>query len=236
MTKRTFENKTALITGADGGIGTALIRELIKRNIAKVYATGISADRLNLLTSGYADKIVPIVLDVTDEDSVNSGAALCNDADIIINNVGVELKSDFIGKNAAQKALFEMKVNYIGVINMINSFLPPLKQKSKSYILNILSVGSTAVVKRIATYCASKSAAHILTQSLRSELNVMNIDLIGVYPGYVDTSMSADVTSEKITPEILAINICNDFENGLMDIFPDKMSTNFYNKKPISMF
>lgn len=64
----------------------------------------------------------------------------------------------------------------------------------------------------------------------------MNIDLIGVYPGYVDTSMSADVTSEKITPEILAINICNDFENGLMDIFPDKMSTNFYNKKPISMF
>lgn len=235
MTKRTFENKTTLITGADGGIGTALIKELVKRNITKVYATGISADRLNLLASGSPDKIVPVVLDVTNEDSVNAAAEICNDADIIINNAGIELKSDFIGENAAQKALFEMKVNYIGVINMINSFLPSLKQKNKSYILNILSVGSTAVVKRIATYCASKSATHILTQSLRSELNVMNIDLIGVYPGYVDTSMSADVTTEKITPESLAVNICNDFENGLMDIFPDKMSTNFYNKKPIAI-
>src|SRR5690606_38866042 len=114
MTQRTFENKTALITGADGGIGTALIKALIKRNTAKVYATGISADRLNLLASGAPDKIVPVVLDVTDEDSVNAAAKRCNDADILINNAGVELKSDFIGENAAQKALFEMKVNYIG--------------------------------------------------------------------------------------------------------------------------
>jgi short-subunit dehydrogenase len=154
---------------------------------------------------------------------------------ILINNAGVELKSAFVAENAAQKALFEMKVNYIGVLSLINAFVPVLSRYPESFIVNMLSVGSTAVVKRLGTYCASKSAAHILTQSIRAELKVMNVNVIGVYPGYVNTEMSKDTTEEKASPESIAIHTCEGLEQGQQDIFPDTMSKKLYEKRPISI-
>ena len=228
-----IENCIALITGADGGIGTALIDELIKRKAAKIYATGISIQRLNDLAAKYSGIIVPVELDVTKEDSIKSAVTECNDINLLINNAGIELKSDFIGADVTKKALFEIQVNYIGVISMVNNFLPILKTNPHSFIVNILSVGSTALIKRLATYCASKAAVHLFTQSIREDLKPWNVDVIAVYPGYVDTSMSSDVNFEKITTESLSQNICEAFEEGLLDIFPDKMSSAFYGKKPI---
>lgn len=230
-----IENSKILITGADGGIGASLTKELVKRKVSKIYATGISTEKLKSLAMQYSDIIVPVQLDVTKEESIKSAALKCEDINILINNAGIELKSDFIGENAAKKALFEMQVNYIGVLDMINEFLPILKMNTNAHIINILSVGSSAIVKRLATYCASKTACHLLTQSVRADLKLFNIDVVAVYPGYVDTSMSSDIVFEKISPEELAINICNGFENNFLDIFPDKMSADFYNKKPISI-
>lgn len=235
MVTRSFEGKTALITGADGEIGKALISELLSRNISKIYATGIAIDRLKALSFVYPASVVPVILDVTNEASVNAAALLCADTDIVFNNAGVELKSDFIGDSASKKALLEMKINYIGVLNMVNAFVPFLEKKSSAQIVNILSIGSLTMIKRIATYCASKTAAHLLTQSLRPELLKLNIELIGVYPGYVDSTMSEEVLLEKITLEELAKNIANDFEGGLMDIFPDKMGKEIITANPIQL-
>ncbi|WP_413513526.1 SDR family NAD(P)-dependent oxidoreductase [Myroides odoratus] len=233
MNQRTFENKVILLTGADGEIGTALIKEMVNRKAHKIYATGIALDRLQQLATISPTKIIPVLLDVTDETSIHKAVEQCNDVDILINNAGVELKSDFIGEQAGQKALVEMKINYIGVIHMINAFLPVLQKQDRTYILNILSIGSATIIKRIATYCASKSATHLLTQSLRPELDALSIDLIGVYPGYVDSTMSSDVQMEKITLVDLACAIGDDFEKGLLDIFPDTMSQKLFKENPI---
>lgn len=233
MNQRTFENKVLLITGADGEIGTALLEEITARKASKIYATGIAIDRLNQLACRFPTKVQPIFIDVTEEESIRRAAEICKDVDILINNAGVELKSDFIGENAGNKALLEMKINYIGVLTMINSFLPVLQKKDSSQILNILSIGSSVMIKRIATYCASKSATHLLTQALRPELKPLHIDLIGVYPGYVDSAMSSDVQGDKITLSDLAKAICDGFEEGVLDIFPDKMSQDFFQKNPI---
>ncbi|WP_158960829.1 SDR family NAD(P)-dependent oxidoreductase [Myroides fluvii] len=235
MHSRTFDDKVILLTGADGEIGTALIQEMLNRKARKIYVTGIAFDRLTQLASTFPSHLFPVLLDVTDENSIQKAVVQCQDVNLLINNAGVELKSDFIGEQAGKKALLEMQINYIGVIYMINHFLPILQQQKRSQILNILSVGSATVIKGIATYCTSKTAAHLLTQSLRPELATDAIELIGVYPGYVDSAMSADVQAEKITLTALAQNICNDFEQGLLDIYPDSMSKKLFEEHPISI-
>lgn len=230
-----LKNSTILITGADGGIGSALLKECVKNGARKVYAAGLTLSRLQLLSEEYPGIVHPLVLDVTNEDDIKIAIGHCRDINMLINNAGVELKSSFIADHAAQKALLEMKVNYIGVLSLINGFLPVLIQNAESFIINILSVGSTAVVKRLGTYCASKSATHILTQTIREELKSNHVNVIGVYPGYVNTEMSDDVTTEKASPEDIAINICIGIENGEDDIFPDSMSKTLYQKEPISI-
>lgn len=232
---RKIENSTILITGADGGIGSALLKEYVTRGAAKIYAAGLTLSKLQSLADDYPGLVYPIVLDVTKEEDVAQAVDLCNDVTMLINNAGVELKSGFLGDNVAQKALFEMKVNYIGVISLINGFLPTLIRNGNTSIVNILSVGSTAVVKRLATYCASKAATHILTQTIREELKDRDVSVIGVYPGYVNTEMSNDVVIEKASPESIAVNICDGIEKGDKDIFPDSMSRDLYNKRPISI-
>lgn len=235
MNRRTFENKVILLTGADGEIGTALLKEMLHRNAKKIYATGIAMDRLNQLASAFPDRVSALFIDVTNEESIQKAAALCTDVDILINNAGVELKSDFLGEHAGKKALLEMNINYIGVIHLINSFLPVLQKEEQTHIINILSIGSAAVIQRLATYCASKVATHLLTQSLRPALATQAIDMIGVYPGYVDSAMSAEVQMEKITLPDLAHAICHAFEEGQFDIFPDTMSQQFFKENPITL-
>lgn len=230
-----IENSVILITGADGGIGNALLNECIRRKARKIYATGLSTKKLQQLADQNPDKIIPLQLDVTDEASIQKAVASCTDLNFLINNAGVELKSSFIGADVAQKALFEMKVNYIGVLSLINGFLPHLTQNAPSCIMNILSVGSGAVVRRLATYCASKTATHLMTQTIREELVDRQVSVVGVYPGYVDTSMSSDIDFEKASPEELSIRICDSFEAGISDIFPDKMSSRFYEAHPIAI-
>jgi NADP-dependent 3-hydroxy acid dehydrogenase YdfG len=224
-----------LLTGADGGIGSALLHEFVARGARKIYAAGLSAKNLEPLAAQYPGIVTPLVLDVTDDFAIAQAVAQTQDVNLLVNNAGIELKSFFIGEQAAQKALFEMKVNYIGVISLINQYLPVLQQQAPAGIMNILSVGSTAVIKRLGTYCASKSATHLLTQSIRAELKEAGIGVTGVYPGYVDTAMSADITYEKASPTTLAQRICDAYEAGEEDIFPDRMSEEFYARQPITV-
>lgn len=70
---------------------------------------------------------------------------------------------------------------------------------------------------------------------MRPELATQAIELIGIYPGYVESMMSADVQTEKITLVDLSRAICNAFEAGVLDIFPDPMSKRLFEQYPIMM-
>lgn len=229
-----LKDKTVLITGADGGLGTALVQELIRRNVKKVYATGLKLQNLKNQFHNYDNRVELLELDVTSTDSIQMAALNCNDTEILINNAGIELKIPFLKEEAAKTALFEMKVNYIGVIEMINNFIPHLQKNKDTCIVNILSIGSLAVIKRLGTYCASKAAAHILTETIREELAALGIKVIGAYMGYVNTQMTKEETkSHKSEPEEIAYEICNGIENEEERIFPDATTLNFVKKNPI---
>lgn len=230
-----LKNKVVLITGADGGLGTALVNELIKRNVKKIYATGLKLDNLNQAFQKFSDKVVTVELDVTNTESIKSCAEKCIDTQILVNNAGVELKIPFIAEKSSQAALFEMKVNYIGVIELINHFLPNLEKNDDTSIINILSMGSLVVVKRLGTYCASKAATHILTETIREELSEKGIKVMAVYMGYVNTKMvPEDTKTLKSDPGDIVKEICNGIESGNDRIYPDQITKDFINKYPIN--
>jgi len=231
----TLLDRTILITGADGGIGTALVETLVKRQVKKIYATGLNLEVLKTKFEKFGNKIVSVELDVTNIDSIKKCADVCTDIEVLINNAGVEFKIPFLDDKVGQAALLEMKVNYIAVMEMINSFMPNLLKQKNAYIVNILSIGSLVVVKRLGTYCASKAAAHILTETIREELAQTNIKVAGVYMGYVNTAMTTENTSTpKAEPIVIATEICDGIENGEDRIYPDGTTRNFIKANPIN--
>ena len=140
----------------------------------------------------------------------------------------------FIAEKSSQAALMEMKVNYIGLIDMINSFVPNLKKLEHAGIVNILSVGALAIVERLGTYCASKAASHVLTETIREELEEINIKVMAVYIGYVDTAMVPEETkTEKSTPKNIAIGICQGINANENYIYSDKTTRDYIKEYPI---
>jgi short-subunit dehydrogenase len=231
-----IENSTVFLTGADGGIGRAFIKELLNRKAKKIYITGLNIEKLSKISSEFPKKIVPLKLDVTNTEDIQNCVSQCRDVTFLINNAGIELKSSFISEKSANCAKFEMEINYIGVVRVTNAFHSILKNNNQnSTVLNILSIGSLILIDRLATYCASKSAAHIFTQSIRKEFSKDDIKVVGVYPGYVDTSMSSDIELYKISTDELVQNIFYDLENNELNIFPDKMSKSYQKSNKLNL-
>ena len=230
-----FDNAVVLLTGADGDIGKAFIDELLNQNISKIYITGINIERLSDIASHHPKILFPFLLDVTDSGQIKDFCSIHKDINILINNAGIELKSDFLNLKAHEYAKLEMNINYIGVVNLTNELVPILKSNSNAAIINILSIASLYFIKRLSTYCASKTATHIFTQSIREDLTEYNIKVFGIYAGYVDSTMSADVEYDKISPKTLVKNICNDINSDLFNIFPDPMSLAFKNSNKLKL-
>lgn len=225
---RLLSKEIILITGAAGGIGKSLIKVLVERGVSKIYATGLEIPPLNLLQTKYPDVVIPLYLDVTDPVSVARCHQLSMDTTVLINNAGVEFATRFIGKKSLQAAELEMKVNYHGVHHLCSTYWSTLLNHPSPSIVNMLSVASFTHIPQIATYCASKAAAHMLTRSLRAEAISTPLNVYGVYPGYVDTPMTKNIKDvEKVTPEQIAIATCDGIEAGTLDIFPDKMSQEY---------
>lgn len=181
-------------------------------------------DNLEPLYKENPDIVVPVKLDVTDIDDVLKCRKLCGDTEILFNNAGVECATRFIGEKSLKAAQFEMAVNYFGVHNLCSSFWDMLNTKQSACIVNMLSIASFTLILKLGTYCASKSAAHLLTQALRKESEGTNLNIHAVYPGYVDTQMTKNIDVEKATPQQIAKEVCDGIEAGVLDIFPDKMA------------
>ena len=231
MTK--IKDSTVLITGADGEIGKALVHECLNQGAKKIYATGLSLEKLKQTFDSILN-VFPIELDVTNSTQIKACATKCQDTNLLINNAGVEFKVPFIAEKSSEAALMEMMVNYIGLIDMVNAFLPHLEKKENAGVVNILSLGALAIVKRLGTYCASKSAAHVFTETIREEFSLKNISVMATYIGYVSTAMVPEETkTEKAIPKSVAAEICKGIANNESHIFADRTSRDFIQKNPI---
>ena len=190
---------TALVTGANRGIGLAIVRELLARGADKVYAAARDTGTVPEL-----DRVVPVQLDVTDHSRVEVLATELVDVDLVVNNAGIGLASPALGKDAVAAARAELEVNFFGPLVMSRAFAPVLEANDGGAIVNILSILSFMSSAELATYSASKSAAWSLTNALRLELAGQGTLVVGVHPGYVDTDLVAGLDVEKIPAATVA--------------------------------
>jgi NAD(P)-dependent dehydrogenase (short-subunit alcohol dehydrogenase family) len=206
--------KTVLITGANRGIGHALVLEAIRRGVKRVYAGtrgGIDISE---------DRVVPVVLDVTNDAQIEQAVRKVGSLDVVINNSAIAPYDDLSNLDVIEQAL---AVNFFGMYKVSRAFLPMLK-RAKGALVNNLSLMALAPLPLTPSYAISKAAALSMTQSLRALLVGQNVSVHGVFLGPVDTDMTRGFEIPKASPESVAQGIFDGLENGEEDIFPDAMS------------
>ncbi|BCR04891.1 oxidoreductase [Desulfuromonas versatilis] len=223
-----IEGKVVLVTGANGGIGQALVRALLARGATKIYAAARTTKAACCAAGQDDNKVVAVKLDITRASEVEAAAKQCTDVDILINNAGVNRCVSLLSPAGMEAAREEMEVNFFGTLAMCQAFAPVLESRGGGAIVNICSIIGLVNMPLNGTYCASKAAAHSLLQGLRGELAARQVRVFAVYPGPVETRMTSGQKIPKTSPAQLANAILTGLENGDEDIFPDPLSQNVH--------
>jgi NAD(P)-dependent dehydrogenase (short-subunit alcohol dehydrogenase family) len=210
----TIADRAVLVTGANRGIGQALVEEALRRGAKRVYA----GTRQPLTHSD--ERVTPLTLDVTDAAQTQAAVESVESLDILINNAGLALYDDLSDRAALEQHL---AVNLFGTYGVTQAFLP-LLTRSRGAIVNVLSVTALAALPVIPAYSVSKAAAFSLSQSLRALLAGRGVSVHAVLAGPVDTDMNRGFDIPKSSPESVARAIFDGVEEGEEDIFPDPMS------------
>lgn len=221
-----IQNSIAVVTGANRGVGRALVDALLKAGAAKIYATARTDEGLKALAA-IDPKVVPLPLEVTDPSQVAALAEKTTDATLLINNAAT---ISFGGALEADPGTISanLEVNLFGPLNLARAFAPGLQANGGGAILNMLTLLSLASMPSITPYNISKAAAWSMTLSLRAELAPKNITVHSVFPGAIDTDMLAGVEMDKASPADVARAIIAGVDAGEEDIFPDAMAREVY--------
>ena len=209
-----IENKTVLITGANRGIGRALVEEALRRGAKRVYAATRQA-------FAHSDgRVTPLTLDVTNTAQIQDAVETVGSLDLLINNAGLDLHDDLSDRAGLDRHL---AVNFFGTYGVSQAFLP-LVARSRGAIVNVLSLAALAGLPFTPAYSVSKAAAFSLTQSLRALWAGGGVKVHAVLAGPVDTDMTRYLDIPKASPESAARGIFDGLEKGDEDIFPDPLS------------
>jgi NAD(P)-dependent dehydrogenase (short-subunit alcohol dehydrogenase family) len=210
----TIADKTVLVTGANRGIGQALVEEALRRGAKRVYA----GTRQPLAHSD--PRVTPLTLDVTDAAQIQAAVERVESLDILVNNAGIALYDDLSDRAALERHL---AVNLFGTYGVTQAFLP-LLTSSRGAIVNNLSAMAFAPFPITPAYSVSKAAAFSLSLSWRALLSGRGVTVHAVLTGPVDTDMTRGFDVPKSSPESVARGIFDGVENGEEEIFPDPMS------------
>jgi NAD(P)-dependent dehydrogenase (short-subunit alcohol dehydrogenase family) len=195
-----INSAVTLVTGANGGIGSHFVEQLLHLNVAKIYGCARSISKLHDLVALNPQRIIPIELDVTNPQSVATAVSQCPDVTLLINNAGTSLNQGIISAPDLETARAEMEVNYFGMAAMCRAFAPILRQQGGGAIVNILSLLGKVNFPFSGSYSASKAAAISMTQSVRAELAAQKTLVVAVMPGTVDTDLAKAWPNPKVAP------------------------------------
>lgn len=214
---------TALVTGANRGIGRAFVEALRDGGAKKIYAAARDVKTLGDLTA--SDIIAPVALDITKPDQVREVAASLQDVELLINNAGISRNAGVIAAESLDEARAEIETNYFGTLSVIRAFADVLKSNGGGAIVNLASIVSFVNLPMLGSYSASKAAVHSMTQASRAELAAQKTLVIGVYPGPVDTKMAEGFPMDKVPPSQIVAAVLNAVSQGLEDVYPDAMAS-----------
>lgn len=219
---------TALVTGANEGIGKGFVEVLLKLGAAKIYAAARRPETFAPLSSLDPDRVVPLKLDITDRDQRRAAFAQAPDITLLVNNAGIAgspapEERRFLSAPNLGDARTVMETDFWAHVEMMRGFAPALIANAETAggaaIVNILSVGALFCVVEFSSYSAAKSALAMATVGARAELLKTGVSVHGVFTGAVESRMSARGTHAKMSAVDHARDVLTAVENGEEDIY-----------------
>lgn len=208
---------TALVTGANRGLGRAFAAHLLERGAAKVYAAARRPETVDL------PGVEPIALDITDPEQVRRAADLAGDATLLVNNAGNNTFQNLVD-GELDKIRLDLETHYFGTLRMVRAFAPVLGRNGGGAILNVLSASSWFAYDGINSYHAAKAAAWALTNGARMELAGQKTLVTALHLGMADTDMVAGIEGEKLPPAEVARLALDGVEAGRWEVLADDWS------------
>jgi NAD(P)-dependent dehydrogenase (short-subunit alcohol dehydrogenase family) len=215
-----IEGAVALVSGANRGLGRALVSALLGAGAAKVYATARNAAKLPQADA----RVVPLELDTTRPEQIAAAVRKASDVTLLVNNAGA-LTSYSVLAMRPEDFDADLRTNVVGTLAMIKGFLPTLERAPNgAAVVNILSLTSLGSFPALGGYSASKAAAYSVTQALRPELKAKGVEILAVLPGPIDTDMVRALPMPKTSAEETAKGVVEGIAHGEEEIFPDPMA------------
>ncbi len=202
-----LENKIAMVSGAAGVLGEAVVRQFIKLGM-KVVMTDVLEERLNELAVELGDSVYPLPLDVSDAVALSAACAQVRDrwgnVDILVNNAGI-LSNNKAAETSPDEWRRVMSINLDGAFYLSREWLPGMKEKKWGRIINICSLAAkTGGLTAGTAYTASKGGMTALTFSLAREAAGHGVTANGISPAYIRTPMVTEQLSEEQRQNLLA--------------------------------
>ncbi|MBF6023884.1 SDR family oxidoreductase [Lysobacter niastensis] len=213
-----IKNSVVLVTGANRGLGLALVEALKQAGAAKIYAA--ARDPSSVKSEG----VTPVALDVTSTDSIAAAAKACPDVTMVINNAGISRSGVLLSPDGLDALAAEMQTNFYGPLLVSRAFAPVLAKNGGGALVNVLSVLSWLSLPGTATYSVSKAAAWALTNGLRNELREQGTQVVAVHVGLMETDMTAGIEAPKTSPKDVAETILRTVQAGGLEVLADDTS------------
>ncbi len=221
-----IQDKAALVTGANRGIGKAITEVLLANKAARVYAAVRDPASAEPLVAEHGSRVVPIEVDLASDDLVTAAAEKADDTFIVVNNAGILRTKTALSDGAIDDLRDEIDVNVYGLIRIARAFAPVLKANGGGAFVQLNSIVSMKCFSDFTTYCASKAAAYSVTQALREQLAEQGTSVVSVHPGPIATRMAekAGMTEMAEQPSLVGEAIVEALRTGTFHVFPDSMA------------
>ena len=218
--------KVALVTGANRGIGKAIVDAFVGEGASKVYLAVRDIATAQPLVERYGNAVVPIKVDLSQPATMARAAEQATDVEIVVNNAGVLRRSAPLDKNAIEDLTFEIDTNVFGLMHMAQAFAPVLKANGGGTFIQLNSIASMQSFMASSTYCASKAAAYSMTQALRLQLGQQGTRVFSVHPGPIATDMAADAGIMDIAEPANVVGQCviEALEGDDFHVYPDAIA------------
>jgi NAD(P)-dependent dehydrogenase (short-subunit alcohol dehydrogenase family) len=208
---------TALVTGANRGLGLRLATQLRERG-ARVYA-GVR----DVADVDPAWGLEPVHVDITDARSLAAAVETAGDVTLLVNNAGIALGTRVLSGDL-DDARAEVETNLWGTLAAMRAFAPVIERNGGGGILNVLSALSWVAFADAGAYSVSKSAAWAMTNAARLELAPRGVRVSALHVGYMDTDMAAGIDADKADPAHVAALALDGLAAGAHEILGDDVS------------
>lgn len=224
--------KIALVTGANRGIGKAIVEAFIHAGVSKIYLAVRDVATADALLAQYPEQLVAIVVDLSKPETIFSAAKKANDVDLVVNNAGILQMAMPLDEHAVEALQTQMAVNVNGLLYMAQAFAPVLKSNGGGAFIQLNSIASLRSFPAFSSYAASKAAAYSLTQALREQFAEQGTRVMSVHPGPIATDMAKDAGFGDIaeTADTVAKAIIDGLKAGQFHVFPDAMAQEMWGK------